>query len=216
MKEESEIQYQTKFPKITICLNSMHSLQKVKEFYPELLANSSDLFHYSPLSAYYGQHALPKNFNITRVENFDHEEFMNKTYSEVDIIGCRFNDINCKSMWTIRKNRFGYCKGFICLRYQILNCSEALPSQFGSKNETDGAKSIQLLLNYNLDDWSNGGWTHFLEGYTIFLSTADDLSFSPSNGLLVADVSRGVPIVTVREERKIYRYIYFDFSRQSF
>lgn len=81
-----------------------------------------------------------------------------------------------------------------------------MPSEFGMTNETDGAKSIQLLLNYNLDDWSNGGWTHFLEGYTIFLSAADDLEFSASNGLLVADVSRGVPIVTIREERKIYRY----------
>ena len=80
-----------------------------------------------------------------------------------------------------------------------------MPSEFGMTNKTDGTKSIQLLLNYDLEDWSNGGWTSYIEGYTIYLSTADDLEFSWSNGLLVADVSRGVPIVTIREERKIYR-----------
>ena len=29
MKEETEKNYTTKFPKITICLNSMHSLEKL-------------------------------------------------------------------------------------------------------------------------------------------------------------------------------------------
>ena len=42
--------------------------------------------------------------------------------------------------------------------------TEGSPSLFGSLNETKDGKSIQLLLNYNLEDWSNGGWTHFLEG----------------------------------------------------
>ena len=60
-------------------------------------------------------------------------------------------------------------------------------------------------MTYNLDDWTQGGWAHFLEGYTIFLSSADDLAFSPSNGLLVADISRGVPMVSIREQRKIMR-----------
>ena len=30
MKEESELEFKTEFPKITICLNSMHSRRKVK------------------------------------------------------------------------------------------------------------------------------------------------------------------------------------------
>ena len=29
MKEESELEFKTEFPKITICLNSMHSRRKV-------------------------------------------------------------------------------------------------------------------------------------------------------------------------------------------
>ena len=54
MKEESEIEYHTRFPRITICLNSMHSLTKIRKYYPELLTNKSGLFDFSPLSAYYG------------------------------------------------------------------------------------------------------------------------------------------------------------------
>ena len=87
MKEESEIEFKTQFPKITICLNSMHSLSKVKQYYPNLLSNGSDLFDFSLLSAYYGQHALESDFNESLVKGFDHNEFMDKTYSEVDIIG---------------------------------------------------------------------------------------------------------------------------------
>ena len=61
---------------------------------------------------FFRQHALPADFNAELVADFDHEEFMRKTHSEVDIIGCRFDDIDCKFMWKIRKNRFGYCKGY--------------------------------------------------------------------------------------------------------
>ena len=32
MKEETEKNYTTKFPKITICLNSMHSLEKLLRY----------------------------------------------------------------------------------------------------------------------------------------------------------------------------------------
>ena len=31
MKEESELEFKTEFPKITICLNSMHSRRKVND-----------------------------------------------------------------------------------------------------------------------------------------------------------------------------------------
>ena len=34
MKEETEKNYTTKFPKITICLNSMHSLEKLLRYEP--------------------------------------------------------------------------------------------------------------------------------------------------------------------------------------
>ena len=44
MKEETEKNYTTKFPKITICLNSMHSLEKLlryrkqQEIKPEVIS----------------------------------------------------------------------------------------------------------------------------------------------------------------------------------
>ena len=37
MKEESDHSFVTEFPKITVCLNSMHSLGKLQRFYPELV-----------------------------------------------------------------------------------------------------------------------------------------------------------------------------------
>ena len=62
-------------------------------------------------------------------------------------------------------------------------------------------------MTYNKNDWTLGGWVHFLEGYTIYLSSVDDLAFSPTDGILVSDVSRGIPIVTIREERHILRSV---------
>ena len=62
-------------------------------------------------------------------------------------------------------------------------------------------------MTYNKNDWTTGGWVHFLEGYTIYLSSVDDLAFSPTDGILVSDVSRGIPIVTIREERHILRLV---------
>ena len=62
-------------------------------------------------------------------------------------------------------------------------------------------------MTYNKNDWTLGGWVHFLEGYTIYLSSVDDLAFSPTDGILVSDVSRGIPIVTIREERHILRWV---------
>ena len=62
-------------------------------------------------------------------------------------------------------------------------------------------------MTYNKNDWTLGGWVHFLEGYTIYLSSVDDLAFSPTDGILVSDVSRGIPIVTIREERHILSWV---------
>ena len=47
---------------------------------------------------------------------------------------------------------------------------EGAPSSFGQDNETMNAMSISILLTYNLDNWSPGGWAHYLEGYTIYTS----------------------------------------------
>ena len=70
---------------------------------------------------------------------------------------------------------------------------------------------------YNLTDWVPGGWAHYLEGYTIYYSHPDDEAFSPTNGILVADITRGVPIVSMYEKRtnlmggryskKIFKYL---------
>lgn len=60
---------------------------------------------------------------------------------------------------------------------------------------------MNLRKTYNLTDWVPGGWAHYLEGYTIYYSHPDDQAFSPTNGILVADITRGVPIVSMYEKR---------------
>ena len=72
--------------------------------------------------------------------------------SDVNIVGCQFGAINCVNKWKLKKTLYGYCK-------------EGLPSKFGKTiNETLNAMSISILLTYNLEDWSPGGWAHYLEG----------------------------------------------------
>ena len=83
--------------------------------------------------------------------------------------------------------------------------SSGLPSKFGSPNETLNAMSISILLTYDLENWSPGGWAHYLEGYTIYMSSPEDGAFSPTNGILLADISRGVPIVSLKEKRTVLR-----------
>ena len=39
------------------------------------------------------------------------------------------------------------------------------------------------------------------EGFTVYHSQHDDEAFSPTNGILLADISRGVPIVSMYEKR---------------
>ena len=65
--------------------------------------------------------------------------------------------------------------------------------------------SISILLTYDLENWSPGGWAHYLEGYTIYMSSPEDGAFSPTNGILLADISRGVPIVSLKEKRTVLR-----------
>jgi len=56
-----------------------------------------------------------------------------------------------------------------------------------------------------LTNWSPGGWAHYLEGFTIYLSHANESAFSPVNGILLSDIAGGVPIVSMKEKRSVLR-----------
>ena len=69
MKEESEKNYRTDFPKVTICLNSMHSLEKLERNYPEFIQtnrtkNNITQIQTPILSAFYGQNPIPPGTNL--------------------------------------------------------------------------------------------------------------------------------------------------------
>ena len=75
-------------------------------------------------------------------------------------------------------------------------CKETNPSRFPEVKKDGPAykpTSISLLLTYDLTNWSPGGWAHYLEGYTIYLSNSNDSAFSPVNGILLSDIAGGVP-----------------------
>ena len=47
---------------------------------------------------------------VSMMNQFDHNDFMEKTHSEVDIIKCRFGIIDCTAMMKTVKTMYGYCK----------------------------------------------------------------------------------------------------------
>ena len=142
MKEESEKNYRTDFPKVTICLNSMHSLHKLSVHYPEFIqidkkGHNVTQIQTPILSAFYGQNPIPPGTNMTWLRQLDTDEFLRRTYSDVKIVGCQFGQINCVHKWALKKTLYGYCM-------------EGSPSKFGTENETMNAMSISILLTYNL------------------------------------------------------------------
>jgi len=51
------------------------------------------------------------------LEEIDTEEFLNKTHSDINVVGCQFGHIGCIYKWKYTKTLYGVCK-------------EANPSQF--------------------------------------------------------------------------------------
>ena len=41
----------------------------------------------------------------------------------------------------------------------------------------------------------------YFQGFTFYYSEHDDQAFSPTNGILLADITRGVPIVSMYQKR---------------
>ena len=142
----------------------MHSLKKLYDEYPEFVQiqkkmNNVTQIQTPILSAFYGQNGIPRGTNMTWLRELDTDEFLRRTYSDVKIVGCQFGSISCVNKWALKKTLYGYCM-------------EGSPSTFGNeteKKETENAMSISILLTYNLDNWSPGGWAHYLEG-TVVLS----------------------------------------------
>jgi len=70
----------------------------------------------------------------------------------VNVFGCQFGRTDCRFKWKSVRTLYGYCK-------------EASPGDFEEYVNADEApQSISLLLTYDLDNWTPGGWAHYLEG----------------------------------------------------
>ena len=52
---------------------------------------------------------------------------------------------------------FDYCDDVIIVQ-------EANPADFTNETDEGAPQSISLLLTYDLENWTPGGWAHYLEG----------------------------------------------------
>jgi hypothetical protein len=104
LTEKTDENITTMFPKITICLNSMHSLNKLNTYYPDMVkihylgAAKRHIVDAKLLSSFYGQRngTLPPSSNLTYLRSIDVEKFLYETRSDVNIFGCRFGKFDCK------------------------------------------------------------------------------------------------------------------------
>ena len=82
---------------------------------------------------------------------------------------------------------------------------------------SDGGRtaSLSIVFAFNKSDWASIGWANYLEGFTlyyrlitnlnysiraIFSSALDDDALEPAKSILLTDVTRGVPIVSLRQK----------------
>lgn len=186
------------FPKITICLNSMHSKKALENIYPGLE---------EVLPLYYGQaDRRDPSFadrNWTKEDDLNMQTVMRDTSSRYWIQACMYQKRNCIDQWKMLLTMYGYCLQ--------LNPDERLshmkmgqePSENGESDDTsDGGRtsSLALVFAFNKTDWTSIGWANYLEGLTLYYSAPDDAALDPAKSILLTDVTRGVPIVSLSQQ----------------
>ena len=70
-------------------------------------------------------------------------------------------------------------------------------------NIGDGGRtaSLSIVFAFNKSDWASIGWANYLEGFTLYYTAVDDEALEPAKSILLTDVTRGVPIVSLRQKR---------------
>jgi len=176
------------FPKVTICLNSMHSKFGLEKAYPGLD---------KALPFYYGQedkhHNEYKFINWTWLNSLNMMDVMKDTTSTYWVQACMFQKRDCINQWRMLLTMYGYCLQL------IPPSSEEGPHQ----DISDGGRtaSLSIVFAFNKSDWASIGWANYLEGFTLYYSAIDDHALEPAKSILLTDVTRGVPIVSLRQQR---------------
>ncbi|CAG5109446.1 Oidioi.mRNA.OKI2018_I69.chr2.g3980.t1.cds [Oikopleura dioica] len=152
------------FPTVTLCLNSMHSKEKIREYYPEL-EYILDLLYFNQQmneetlqeikSGHLAGNSDWRNYDeVIIVEELLRSttmwEFVNKTSSHFMVSACRAGSVDCSERTGVWKDDFfeqGRCKTF----------------------SGSSARYLDLIMIYNRTDWTVG-WSSFYDGITLYYS----------------------------------------------
>ena len=77
---------------------------------------------------------------------------MSVLYNEIQILACRAGSEDCSKSWKDSLFQEGQCQYY----------------------EPNKGISLNIVIIYNVSDWS-AGWTHFLDGVTMFYSDKNRL-----------------------------------------
>ncbi|CBY08109.1 unnamed protein product [Oikopleura dioica] len=146
---------------IYICLNSQHSMWRIKAIYEEY----PDLYHLIP--ALYGnmqeQIIDGRKMNVTQaLDELSHvslNDFLEKTAAEIVPLRCRFNMKNCPQTKYVM-TRYGRC-----LFYNLEN--------FGEMTIAGPQSGLVFYGAYNKSDQTTGA-LQFVDGLSIFYGDGDE------------------------------------------
>ena len=156
-----------RFPKITACLNSMHSLRKMEAKYPWVIPYLPNLYtgqHFGGMGSTVDQtstnSSAPDDHYIQldkRFAELNMTEFYKNTVPEVYLPYCEFHRQDCKREWKFKFTFYGYC-----LEFNNDTTRDPKP-----KISVGRQTSLSFLFGYNDTDWTNG-WMAAFDGFTVF------------------------------------------------
>ena len=154
-----------RFPKITACLNSMHSRKKMEQKYPWVMpylpylytGQHFNSFESNPSSSASNASADHYAERDKRFESLNMTQFYLDTVPDVYLPYCEFHRQDCKNEWKFKFTFYGYC-----LEFNNDTTSEPKP-----KISVGRQTSLSFLFGYNDTDWTNG-WMAAFDGFTVF------------------------------------------------
>ncbi|CBY22537.1 unnamed protein product [Oikopleura dioica] len=123
------------------------------------------------------------------IDKLDLNKFMNDTNGDMEIIACKFLNRDCRHSWASVKTIYGTCLVFNPLSEHWKTMKQK--SLFGRQS------SISFSVKYNITDWT-AGWTHYIEGCTIFASPNFEETLDPDDSIILTP--GGLPILSVRQK----------------
>ncbi|CAG5094454.1 Oidioi.mRNA.OKI2018_I69.XSR.g13570.t1.cds [Oikopleura dioica] len=166
-----------------VCLNSLHSKLKLAEEYPGLE---------EALPYYYGgkhEESHGSMLNWTYLNSIDMGRVQKRIRSTFLMVACKFQGQDCSRSWLLARSKQGSCLRFQPQRFDNLPYSRRL--------------TLSMVLAFNKTDWTDCGWNHHLDGFTIYITGRHDRALMGPEYIMLTDVTRGIPVVDLKQQRKV-------------